>query len=85
MLDHTQTKTFAPINAGFNRTFRPGRLSLGLVVPLESYAVGALPTMHGHLEAARLAEELGVLDGDTLELTDAPTTAVLSRMGQRAV
>lgn len=35
----------------------------------------------------RLAEDLGLLDGEifALEITDAPTIAVLSRVGQRAV
>ena len=39
--------------------FRPGRLSVGLVLPLEAYAVGAEPTLRGHLDAAQRAEDLG--------------------------
>lgn len=58
MLDETQSSEFAQINVAYNRVFRPGRLSVGLVLPLESYAVGAKPTLRGHREAARRAEEL---------------------------
>lgn len=59
MLNKIQPTEFAQINIAYNRVFRPGRLSVGLVLPLESYAVGAEPTMRGHLEAARRAEDLG--------------------------
>ena len=50
---------FPSINRGYDTVFRPGRLTLGLVVPLESYPVGARPTMNDHLERARVAEALG--------------------------
>jgi len=50
---------FESINPGYDAVFRPGRLSLGLVVPLESYARGPVPTMTDHLARVRLAEELG--------------------------
>ncbi|MBT8470813.1 MAG: LLM class oxidoreductase [Deltaproteobacteria bacterium] len=50
---------FVTINRGYNTVFRPNRLSLGLVVPLESYAHGPVPTMTRHVERAQLAEELG--------------------------
>ncbi|NOD89809.1 MULTISPECIES: LLM class oxidoreductase [unclassified Ruegeria] len=59
MLDEMQPTEFAQINLAYNRVFRPGRLSIGLVLPLESYAVGAEPTLRGHLEAAQKAEKLG--------------------------
>ena len=59
MLDKMQHMAFAPINDAYNRVFRPGRLSIGLVLPLEAYAVGAEPMMRRHLEAAQKAEELG--------------------------
>ena len=39
--------------------FRPNRLSLGLVVPVETYAKSPVPTMARHLERIQLAEELG--------------------------
>ena len=39
--------------------FKPDRLSVGLVVPIESYPSGPVPLMDAHLERARLAEALG--------------------------
>ncbi len=50
---------FQPINRGYNSTFRTDRLSLGLVVPLESYPMGPVPTMTRHVERVQLAEQLG--------------------------
>lgn len=50
---------FATINRAFNTVFQPGRLSLGLVVPIESYAIGAKPPMTGLVERVQLAERLG--------------------------
>ena len=52
-------RTFRSINHGYDSTFRPGRLSLGLVVPLENYASGPVPSMSRHLERVQLAEKLG--------------------------
>ncbi|WP_282605797.1 TIGR03571 family LLM class oxidoreductase [Pelagibius sp. Alg239-R121] len=69
MLDNTQTASFPRLNTAYNRVFQPGRLSLGLVLPLEAYVVGAEPTMKGHLKAARLAEHLGF---SALWLRDVP-------------
>lgn len=51
--------TFTPINRGYNSVFRPGKMSLGLVVPLESYTRSPVPTMTGQLERIQLAETLG--------------------------
>ncbi|WP_375228557.1 LLM class oxidoreductase [Roseobacter sp. S98] len=59
MLDKQNDMSFAPINRAYNRVFRPGRLSIGLVLPLETYAVGAAPEMKAHLEAAKTAETQG--------------------------
>ncbi|MEL6465178.1 MAG: LLM class oxidoreductase [Pseudomonadota bacterium] len=59
MLDKTQKAGFPQINAAYNRVFRPQQLSVGLVLPLEAYAVGAEPSLRGHLEAAQKAETLG--------------------------
>ncbi len=55
----THQPSFRSINRGYNAVFRPGRLSLGLVVPIETYADGPVPTMDRHLERVQLAEELG--------------------------
>ncbi len=69
MLSKPQAGTFPRINKAYNRVFRSGRLSVGLVVPLEAYRVGAEPTMKGHLETAQLAECLGF---SALWLRDVP-------------
>jgi len=50
---------FQPINQAYNNTFRVNRLSLGLVVPLESYTTEAVPSMAHHMERVQLAETLG--------------------------
>lgn len=60
---------FKPINRGYNRIFQPGRLSLGLVVPLESYPGGPVPSMERHLERAQLTEQAGF---SALWLRDVP-------------
>lgn len=50
---------FQTINRGYNSVFQPERLSIGLVVPLEAYPTGPVPSMSNHIERARLAEKLG--------------------------
>lgn len=50
---------FPKLNRAYNSVFKPGRLSVGLVVPLERYAVGANPDMSRHVERAQMAEALG--------------------------
>ncbi|MEM8588207.1 MAG: LLM class oxidoreductase [Pseudomonadota bacterium] len=59
MLDSDQDLRFARINRAFGSVFKPGGLSLGLVVPIEAYPASPIPTMERHLERVRLAEELG--------------------------
>lgn len=61
--------TFRSANIGFNTVFRPGQLSIGLVVPIERYDTAPMPMMKRHLERARLAEELGFA---SLWLRDVP-------------
>lgn len=51
--------TFPRINRAYNATFRPGQLSLGLVMPLEAYQDEEIPTLERHIERVRLAESLG--------------------------
>ncbi|MEM8995023.1 MAG: TIGR03571 family LLM class oxidoreductase, partial [Acidobacteriota bacterium] len=62
-------RAFSPINRAFETVFRPGRLSLGLVVPIEHYPESPAPSMTRHLERAQLAEELGF---SALWLRDVP-------------
>ncbi len=50
---------FQKINNAYNTVFKPGRLSVGLVVPIEDYPSGPVPEMTHHLERVQLAEELG--------------------------
>ena len=52
-------RAFDSINAGYDAVFNPDRLSIGLVVPIETYATSAIPTMNQHIERVQLAESLG--------------------------
>lgn len=60
---------FRPLNRAYNAVFRPKRLSLGLVLPLEAYPAGPVPTLHRHVQRAQLAESLGF---SALWLRDVP-------------
>lgn len=60
---------FGSINVGYDSVFRPGQLSVGLVVPLEDYPSTSMPSLERHLERAQLAEELGF---SALWLRDVP-------------
>ena len=59
MLKTLEGTQFQSINQAYNTVFRPNRLSLGLVVPIETYATGSVPTMKEHIERVQLAEKLG--------------------------
>ncbi len=59
MLKKVDKPGFRPLNRAYNAVFRPNRLSVGLVVPLETYATGPVPTMARHIERVQMAEELG--------------------------
>ena len=59
MLALTTSKEFRPINQSYTSVFRPNRMSIGLVVPIERYSQGSVPTMAHHIERVQLAEELG--------------------------
>ncbi len=50
---------FEDINRGYNSTFKPNKLSVGLVVPIENYSQNAVPTMHQHLELIQRIDQLG--------------------------
>lgn len=58
MLKKVEDTAFQTINRGYNTTFRPGLLSLGVVVPLENYSTSPVPDMNRHVERVQLAEEL---------------------------
>ncbi len=59
MLKSIEKTQFKPINRGYNATFQPNRLSVGLVVPIENNAHNPVPTLERHLERIQLAEQLG--------------------------
>ncbi|MEO0769491.1 MAG: LLM class oxidoreductase [Cyanobacteria bacterium J06649_4] len=59
MLELTTGQKFLSINQSYNSVFRPNQLSIGLVVPIEHYSQGSVPTMAHHIERVQLAEELG--------------------------
>ncbi len=52
-------KSFEKINRGFNNVFKPDQLSVGVVIPIENYAQGPVPTMKDHLKKVHLIETLG--------------------------
>lgn len=52
-------KEFESINRGYNSIFKPNRLTIGLVTPIENYPLGSVASMSDHLKYAQLAEELG--------------------------
>lgn len=51
--------TFQNINRGYNSVFKPDRLSIGLVVPIEHYPNSAVPTMNDQTSRIQQAEALG--------------------------
>ncbi|HAA21389.1 MAG TPA: LLM class flavin-dependent oxidoreductase, partial [Cytophagales bacterium] len=57
--DKDTNLSFRSINRGYNSIFQPGRLSLGVVVPIEHYPNGPIPTMMDHLKRVQLVEQLG--------------------------
>lgn len=59
MLTQTDLRPFPTLNPGYNQIFRPGELSLGLVLPIERYDQGPVPSMERATERAQLAEALG--------------------------
>ena len=54
---------------GFGRVFHPGKLTLGLITPLEGYPDSPVPTLDHHVERARKADEIGIA---ALWLRDVP-------------
>jgi len=51
--------SFEQINNGYNNVFQFGKLSLGIVVPVENYAQSSVPTMKDHMKRIQLVEHLG--------------------------
>lgn len=59
MLETHQATAFPSVNRAYDTIFRPGRLSIGLVAPIEAYEVGAVPKMAHQIQRVQLAEKLG--------------------------
>lgn len=64
-----EEKDFMPVSRGYNNAFRPNKLSLGVVVPLENYSTEPVPTMNRHVERVQMVERLGF---STIWLRDVP-------------
>ncbi len=59
MVETVINSGFQRINRGYNSVFRQDRLSLGIVVPIEHYPNGPVPSLQDHLQRVRLVDELG--------------------------
>lgn len=58
-IDHAEAPaSFAALNRAYGEVFRPERLTLGLVVPIEAYPT-RVPSLERHIERVQLAEQLG--------------------------
>ncbi len=69
MVDKTDTRSFQELNRAYNAVFRPGRLSVGLVMPLDAHGHDPVPDLTRHIERAQLADTLGF---SALWLRDVP-------------
>lgn len=52
-------KKFETINKAFNHLFQPGKLSIGIGIPIENNGMEPIANMENHLAKAILAEQLG--------------------------
>ncbi|MEM6322788.1 MAG: LLM class oxidoreductase [Pseudomonadota bacterium] len=50
---------FPDLNQAYSRAFAPGRLTLGVVMPIAAYDVGALPDLERDIARAQRADRLG--------------------------
>lgn len=55
----TPPMTFPSLNQAYNTVFRPGRLTIGLTVPLDAHQGHPVPDMTRHIERAQMADHLG--------------------------
>lgn len=53
------TSNELPDNDAWTQVFTPGKLSIGLLTPLEAYPDSPFPTLHEHQQMARHTEEAG--------------------------
>ncbi|WP_371223924.1 LLM class oxidoreductase [Roseovarius sp. 2305UL8-3] len=59
MPDAATSIPFPSLNRAYNTVFRPGELSVGLVVPLDAHHGSPVPDMARHIDQACMADELG--------------------------
>lgn len=59
MTNTTSDLAFPRFNRAYDACFRPGRLSIGLVAPLDAYQIEEQPPLIRHIERIQLAEALG--------------------------
>ena len=59
MPDTAMPTTFPRLNRAYNTVFRPGDLTVGLVVPLDAHQGSPVPDMARHVERAGMADRLG--------------------------
>lgn len=52
-------KDFEFINNAYNSVFKPNRLSLGVMLPIENQRNDAIPTLKDHMQRAQLIDQLG--------------------------
>jgi len=53
------TQDFPHINRAYAETFQPGKLTLGVVAPVEAHGNSPVPTLARHVERVQLADRLG--------------------------
>ena len=68
MFDDDKEQT-PELNKAYGDTFKPGKLTLGLVVPIEAHGNNPVPSLERHIERAQLADTLGF---SALWLRDVP-------------
>ena len=69
MSTETESRQFPTFNRAYASAFKPGRLTVGLITPLEAYLDEEFPTLERHIERAKMAEALGF---SALWLRDVP-------------
>lgn len=67
--DPMKIPSFLANHTGYSRIFRPGQLTFGFIMPLESYPAAPWPTLENHLDLAKQADSAGF---SSLWLRDVP-------------
>ncbi|SES64704.1 LLM class oxidoreductase [Thalassotalea agarivorans] len=51
--------SFPTFNSGYNQLFKLGKLTVGIIAPVDNYAVGEQPDLTQHVKRIQLAESMG--------------------------